>query len=172
MVVAVSIVFALSLAFAPRRGVAPRAFRLVHHRKKTARENVLRTLYLLGEDEGRWNRHVPSLRILEHRNMSPRSLASTLSHLEREGLVTENFHGHVALTPRGVAEGKRITRLHRLWELYLTRKLEIAPDHVHDDAEEIEHILTPDLEARLVAILDDPEHDPHQRAIPGIEAHP
>ena len=70
------------------------------------------------------------------------------------------------LTGTGVAEAERITRLHRLWELYLMRKLEIAPDHVHDDAEEIEHILTPDLGARLLQELAGEDTDPHGQQIP------
>jgi len=51
--------------------------------------------------------------------------------------------------------------------LYLTTKLEIAPDHVHDDAEEIEHILTPDLERRLLHELAGESTDPHGQHIPG-----
>jgi manganese/zinc/iron transport system permease protein len=70
------------------------------------------------------------------------------------------------LTGAGLEEARRVTRRHRLWELYLANKLDIAADHVHDDAEEIEHILTPELEARLLEILGQPAVDPHRSTIP------
>ena len=57
-------------------------------------------------------------------------------------------------------------RLHRLWELYLTSKVNIAPDHVHDDAETMEHLITPELEAELERQLDYPQRDPHASNIP------
>jgi manganese/zinc/iron transport system permease protein len=53
-----------------------------------------------------------------------------------------------------------------LWELYLTEYLRIAPDHVHEDAETIEHIITPELERRLEEQLKYPKLDPHQSQIP------
>jgi manganese/zinc/iron transport system permease protein len=56
--------------------------------------------------------------------------------------------------------------LHRLWEVYLTDYVQIAPDHVHDDAESIEHVLTPELEEELERLLNRPENDPHAKAIP------
>ena len=56
--------------------------------------------------------------------------------------------------------------LHRLWEMYLTQYAKIAPDHVHDDAEAMEHLITPELEAELVKLLNNPETDPHDSRIP------
>src|SRR5690606_41142574 len=72
----------------------------------------------------------------------------------------------VYLTLLGEKEAKRIIRLHRLWELYLTEYVNIAPDHVHEIAGKIEHILTPEIEAKLEAKLNYPEKDPHQSIIP------
>ena len=57
-------------------------------------------------------------------------------------------------------------KLHRLWELYLSRYMKIAPDHVHEDAETIEHVITPALEAELERLMDYPELDPHDSKIP------
>jgi manganese/zinc/iron transport system permease protein len=59
-----------------------------------------------------------------------------------------------------------MVRLHRLWEVYLSERLNLAADHVHDDAEHIEHILTPELEAELESILARPRFDPHRSPIP------
>jgi manganese/zinc/iron transport system permease protein len=166
-VMGVTALFVVSLLAAPRRGIIARATRLLKHRRKTATENVLRTLYRMGEPVQRWDDSYTLADLIQHRNMSPVLLRRTLARLKNEGLVRESRQTTFALTEEGIARGARITRLHRLWELYLTRKLELAPDHVHDDAEEIEHILTPDLEARLAAVLDHPSEDPHNQQIPG-----
>lgn len=166
IVVAVSTIFIGSLVFAPRRGVGARLLRTLRFRRRTDRENVLRTLYLIGEPAEDWSAaHAPAA-ILERRAMPVGRLLDTLTRLQRARLIASDGRGGYRLTGDGAAQGARLTRLHRLWELYLTRHLEIAADHVHDDAETIEHILTPELEARLTAILNHPEEDPHARAIP------
>lgn len=75
-------------------------------------------------------------------------------------------NGHWSLTKQGENKGRRIVKLHRLWEVYLTEYLRIAPDHVHEDADNIEHILTPELEKRLENLLNYPKSDPHESSIP------
>lgn len=167
MVVAITVIFFVSLAIAPRRGVLARLIRVRRNQRKTATENVLRTLYRYGEEHADWSKPRSTGDILRYRQMKTAVLHKTLAQLISDGLVTVTDDGAYLLTEQGISNAARITRLHRLWELYLTRRLEIAPDHVHDDAEQIEHILTPELEARLVAVLESPEEDPHRRPIPG-----
>ena len=166
MVVSVTMLFVFSLLFAPERGMLARLLRLRRFRRRTAEENVMRTLYVLGEREGQIDTPRALADIMKFRAMKPRGLDRTLERLAKRNYVRETSEGYFALTQDGIDRAARVTRLHRLWELYLTNKLEIAPDHVHDDAEEIEHIITPELEARLVAALGDPEDDPHARKIP------
>lgn len=167
MVVAITLIFFVSLAIAPRRGVLARLIRIRRNQRKTAAENVLRTLYRYGEEHADWSKPRSTGDILRYRQMKTAVLHKTLAQLINAELVTVTEDGAYLLTEQGIHDAARITRLHRLWELYLTRRLEIAPDHVHDDAEQIEHILTPELEARLVAVLESPEEDPHRRPIPG-----
>jgi manganese/zinc/iron transport system permease protein len=50
--------------------------------------------------------------------------------------------------------------------MYLTQQLQIQDDHVHEDAEAIEHIITPEIERKLIELLDKPEKDPHEKIIP------
>jgi manganese/zinc/iron transport system permease protein len=59
-----------------------------------------------------------------------------------------------------------VVRLHRLWELYLSHKLGLPPDHVHNSAEAMEHLLTPEVEQHLLEELQYPALDPHDSAIP------
>jgi len=88
-----------------------------------------------------------------------------LALLLRQGFVAQTQEG-ISLTPKGVSDSMRIVRLHRLWELYLNEFLHIAPDHVHESAEQMEHLLTPELEALLEQRLNYPTLDPHQETIP------
>ncbi len=166
MVVSITSLFLISLFFAPRRGVFARILQMRSTRTRTSMENVLRTLYVLGEKEQRVNAARTLADLLKHRPMSLHAMDKTLSMLIEQGLAEESLQGRYSLTGAGIERAARLTRIHRLWELYLTRKLELAPDHVHDDADEIEHIITPELEERLIAALDNPDADPHASHIP------
>jgi manganese/zinc/iron transport system permease protein len=91
---------------------------------------------------------------------------AVLPRLARAGWVEGTEARGWRLTHAGLDRARRVVRLHRLWEVYLTERLHLAADHVHDDAEEIEHILTPELEAQLEAALERPRFDPHRQRIP------
>lgn len=166
MVMAITAFFVVSLLFAPRRGMVARAMRLRRRKLRTHRENVLRTFYRLGEQQGDWDQPRTQNDLLEQRRMPVSALRRTLQKLQRRGYVEEPAPGRYRLTERGNRDATRVTRLHRLWEAYLTHKMDIASDHVHADAEEMEHVITPELEERLVAALGDPKTDPHHRPIP------
>src|SRR5690606_21208422 len=90
-----------------------------------------------------------------------------LKRLKRKGLV-ERDKDKWKLTQKGIKEAGRIVRLHRLWELYLTKYMQIPAYKVHENAEMIEHIITPELERELEIQLDFPERDPHESIIPRI----
>lgn len=170
MVVAATILFGLSLLFAPNRGAVSRVVRRYRFQRKTRDENLLRTLYRFGEERKDWSRAFATGDLLRYRPMAAITLERALKRLQEAGLVDETDKSFFRLTAPGLARAERLTRLHRLWELYLTQQLELAPDHVHEDAEEIEHILTPELEERLLTILEGAEADPHARPIPGVSA--
>ena len=167
MVVAVTSIFIGSFLLAPKRGALARVLRQRRFRRKTALENVLRTMYKFGERARQWDEPLSLNDLLQHREMSVGHLKRTIRRLSARAFVREASQGLFLLTDAGIREAERVTRLHRLWELYLMKKLEIAPDHVHGDAEEIEHILTPELERRLLDELEGEKTDPHGKRIPG-----
>ena len=88
-----------------------------------------------------------------------------LWRLTKKGWVKRDGESYW-LTTEGKKEGARIIRLHRLWELYLTECLGVTGDRVHRSAEEMDHVLTPELEEELTRLLDDPQRDPHRQPIP------
>jgi len=150
----------LSLLFAPKRGAVIRFIRIVRFRKRCHFENILKTLWKMGDDTPmnhqeihHWNR------LLKFR------LKLALASLKREGWIRPVPSGFL-LTPDGVKRAAYLVRLHRLWELYLTSCLNASEERVHHSAEEMEHIITPELERQLTQLLDDPQHDPHNKPIP------
>lgn len=165
MVMILSIIALISFFFAPGRGIVIRQWRRFAIRRQLLEENLLKAFYRIGENSGDHFRKVAIDDIQLIRNFSPAQLVKGLRKLRVNGYVQRN-NDTWFLTGEGFEKGKRITRLHRLWELYLTKYLRIAPDHVHEDADTIEHVITPELEARLEKLLEYPTSDPHLSEIP------
>ncbi len=126
---------------------------------------MLKTFYHAGEQRGEFGSGLDRDAVLAIRTFPAVILSWSLWNLRRRGLLTKK-DSRYSLTEKGKVQGARLARIHRLWELYLTRYLRIAADHVHDDAEAMEHLITPEIEAQLEAALDYPERDPHNRDIP------
>lgn len=165
MVVAVTTIFAISFLMAPRRGLLGRIYRQNKVSKKITEENLLRTIFKIGESQGDFGCKVDSGDILNFRNMKLSELEGAIQRLHKKKMLSFEG-GSYSLTNDGLSRAKEVTRFHRLWELYLTKHINVAQDHVHDEAEDIEHIITPELEKRLLAELDSPVQDPHGRTIP------
>lgn len=165
IVIVISTIAMISFFFAPSRGVVSRLIRQSAIRKTINDENVLKTLYQLGEDNKDFLVKRHPLEILRRRKMPPKRLNKILNRLQQQGYL-ERSDSFSELTEEGKTRARRVVKIHRLWELYLTTKLNIAPDHVHDDADTIEHLLTPELEAELERVLDFPKVDPHKSEIP------
>ncbi|MBC8046760.1 MAG: metal ABC transporter permease [Fimbriimonadaceae bacterium] len=159
-----SIIAVLSILFAPKKGVVPKYFVRKKYKNKMLRENILKEFYHLEEKKPE-KKYFTINEILNEREMISWNYKSGLKMLLRRDLIVNEKVGY-NLTESGRAEGKRITRVHRLWEMYLTQQLNIASDHVHDDAEAIEHIITPEIEKKLIELLNFPEKDPHEKTIP------
>lgn len=128
-------------------------------------ENILKELYKFSE-KGDSN-HVTRIQLAERRRFDGARFESSLSRLKEKGFI-EIQSDRLSFTKVGLHEAARVVRLHRLWELYLTERMNLAIDHVHNDADAIEHIISPDLEAALIAELGFPQVDPHDSHIPGI----
>jgi manganese/zinc/iron transport system permease protein len=165
IVVVSSGVLIISLLFAPRRGLLWALLRERRVADRIRRENLLKDLYLAGERQGSFAELVSWPQLMGTRGQTSRELAHSARPLERAGLL-EREGDALRLTRAGLAEAESIVRKHRLWELYLTRRLELPSDHVHRDAEAMEHALTDEAVERLEELLGFPATDPHGRPIP------
>jgi len=153
-----------SLILAPEKGWLARRRRAASNRNKTQRENLLKLLYGAEERAGEPVAMTAGA-MVDAREQHYEGLTKTLRNLKKEFLVVERPDGF-ALTDLGRSEGRRVVRLHRLRELYLTERLGMAADHIHPQAETMEHVITPEIEALIVKELGNPELDPHQSPIP------
>ncbi len=165
IVIVISFIAFFSFFFAPNRGVISRALRQTKIRKTINDENVLKILYQLGEENKNFFIHRNTHEIIRKRKYDRNILIAILKRLRRQGYV-EQIRNLWCLTEAGKNRALRVVKIHRLWELYLTTYMHIAPDHVHEDADTIEHLLTPELEARLEEQLGYPKVDPHESVIP------
>lgn len=166
IVMLLSAIALISILLAPRRGLLARTRLQRNNARKMRTENILKTFYALGESTTNWQQGFTTLALQEKRAFQPAKLKRGISHLRRKGLIERNKEGLFQLTASGFTESQRVVRLHRLWELYLSERMNMAADHVHNTAEAIEHILTPEVEQALLEELGHPIQDPHQSIIP------
>ncbi|MGO1671865.1 MAG: metal ABC transporter permease [Sphingobacterium sp.] len=164
MVVVSSLIAFFSFFFAPL-GVVPKTLKRNKNSRTMMDENILKLFYQISERDENFKMKRTVEELLAFKKMQPTQLKSGMKRLNRQGLL-DYSNQQAQLTETGLLKAKKIVRLHRLWELYLTNYMEIAPDHVHDNAEEMEHYITPELEKQLEKYLDNPETDPHGTMIP------
>ena len=165
IVMVVSKIAVFSFFFAPKKGIVMKLISRKNMVKQIREENILKLLFQLGQKDGNYFQQRSISEMLAKRPFKPKQLISGLERLKKQGFL-EDGNGSWKFTRAGQKKGARMVKLHRLWEVYLTRYLRIASDHVHEDAETIEHIITPDLEAKLEKLLEYPVKDPHQSDIP------
>ena len=145
-------IFLFSVLFAPRRGVAARLFSILRLRAKIATENLLRSLFELSEDQLPACPEISLTAIQQHRTWSRGQLAWAIRRATWRGLAKRRGD-QILLTPSGLQQAVAVTRIHRLWELFLISGASIAPDHVDRDADSIEHVLTSEIVDQLEATL-------------------
>lgn len=161
LIILVASSFALvSLVIAPKKGIVFRYIRLLLFRLRCIEENILK---------GIWQYNLRGRKALKKaHNLSFFSYHFLLWHMQDSGWIIRK-NKSLILTKDGENKAKKIVRLHRLWEVYLADHLGIGHDKVHKSAEQIEHLITEDLEKKLTEFLDDPKEDPHQKPIPQKE---
>jgi manganese/zinc/iron transport system permease protein len=141
-------IFLISMIFAPEKGLVPRLARHWAFRFRTAREHLLRELY---EHVEPFLPEITPVTVVELRRSLKWGVvlgAICLWEAGRRGWIRIEG-GQVRLLPAGLAEARRVVRAHRLWELFLVDQVGIPADHVHRDADQMEHLLPPEYLAQL-----------------------
>jgi manganese/zinc/iron transport system permease protein len=145
--------FVISMVFGGSRGVLVRSLRRVRVNRSIARQHLLRAIFELREGAAAESSRTVSLsELLPKRSWSRSQLRRAIALAAQRELVT-CLGDKVRLTKKGRVEAERLTREHRLWELYLITEADIAPSRVDREADRIEHVLEPEIVAELEAIL-------------------
>jgi DtxR family transcriptional regulator, Mn-dependent transcriptional regulator len=97
--------------------------------------------------------------------LSAPTVHEMIGRLERDGYVTRGADRAIAFTPSGAEHAEGIVRRHRLIERFLTDVLGIPWDEVHEEAERLEHAMSPVLEERMLAAIGDSKTCPHGHPI-------
>ncbi|HEY2442558.1 MAG TPA: metal-dependent transcriptional regulator [Streptosporangiaceae bacterium] len=128
-------------------------------------EMYLRTVFEL-EEEG----IVPlRARIAERLSQSGPTVSQTVARMERDGLLRVEGDRQLSLTDAGRGLATRVMRKHRLAECLLVGVIGLPWEEVHIEACRWEHVISEDVERRLVALLDYPVYCPHGNVIPGLD---
>jgi DtxR family transcriptional regulator, Mn-dependent transcriptional regulator len=128
-------------------------------------ENYAKAIYHLQQHgEGAVNTGAVAERV----GVTPASASAMLRRMADDGLVEHTPYHGVRLTARGEGVALEVIRHHRLIEAFLV-DLGMPWDRVHEEAEQLEHVISEELEELIARHLGDPTHDPHGDPIPSAD---
>ncbi len=122
-------------------------------------ENILEI-----EEEGT---RVMRARLVERLGLSAAAVSETVGRLAEHGYVELADDRTVSLTTKGRALATTVVRRHRLAERLLVDIIGLEWEKVHREADRWEHVISDDVEEKLIALLGDPATCPHGNPIPG-----
>ncbi len=151
MATVAGVLLATAAIAGPEHGVLARVLRRRRFARTVACEDLLAALYRARET-GREEVAMASVATIVGRDA-----ADAVRDATQRGWIDRRDE-RLRLTERGLAESAALVRRHRLWETYLVEEAGLAPDHVHDTAETLEHA--------PVVIEFEAERDPQGKRIP------
>ena len=127
-------------------------------------EMYLRTILDLEEE------HIVPLRarISERLGHSGPTVSQTIARMERDGLVNVEGDRHLELTIAGRSKATHVLRKHRLAERLLADVIGLDWAYVHDEACRWEHVMSEQVERRVLELLGNPTESPYGNPIPGL----
>jgi DtxR family transcriptional regulator, Mn-dependent transcriptional regulator len=132
-----------------------------HDHATVAEEEYLQTIFWLQEA----GLPMTGANVARAMQLSAPTVHEMIGRLERDGYVTRGADKALAFTDNGLEHAEGIVRRHRLIERFLTDVLGIPWDEVHEEAERLEHAMSPVLEARMLAAIGDAKTCPHGHPI-------
>lgn len=125
-------------------------------------ENYLKAMFNLSEKSG----EVTVKELSETLHIKMPTVNSMVKKLAAKGFLNYAAYRPIQLTEHGKREALSIIRKHRLTEMFLVEKMGFGWEEVHEVAEQIEHIHSPQFFAKMDELLDFPSVDPHGSPIP------
>ncbi len=128
-------------------------------------ENYLKAVFSLSNEKGEVN----VSELSEKLDIKMPTVTSMMKKLAAKGLIHYESYKPVRLTGNGQKEAALIIRKHRLTEMFLVEKMGFGWDAVHEIAEQVEHIQSPEFFEKMDELLGYPKFDPHGSPIPDKE---
>ncbi|MGH2451178.1 MAG: metal-dependent transcriptional regulator [Candidatus Limnocylindria bacterium] len=132
------------------------------------KEEYLQAIWTLADEAG----VVIGARLAEFLRVTPASVSEMVHRLERDGLLKLRERKEIALTPSGEELARSVVRRHRIIERFLVDVLGYEWWKTHEEAERLEHALSPEMESRMASVLGDPDACPHGNPMPGVTPRP
>ena len=126
-----------------------------------AEEEYLQTIFWLQEA----GLPMTGANVARAMQLSAPTVHEMVGRLERDGYITRAADKAISFTTEGLSHAEAVVRRHRLIERFLTDVLKIPWDDVHEEAERLEHAMSPVLEARMLAAIGDAKTCPHGHPI-------
>jgi DtxR family Mn-dependent transcriptional regulator len=130
-------------------------------------ENYLKAIYQGQSALTHGARLVPMGQVAASLGVTPGTATTMVKALAESGLAEYEPYSGVRLSAAGERLAGLVLRRHRLVELFLVQVMGMRWDEVHDDAEQLEHVVSERLIERIDEMLGRPTHDPHGDPIPG-----
>jgi DtxR family Mn-dependent transcriptional regulator len=119
---------------------------LKRDKTSVSQEDYLKAIWELLEED-----HVPiSARLAEALDVTPPAVTAALKRMSRDGLVRVHSSGRIDLTAKGRQIAQRMALRHQLAEMLLTDVIGLSWARAHDEAERLEHAISPEVEELLV----------------------
>jgi DtxR family Mn-dependent transcriptional regulator len=131
------------------------------HQATAAEEEYLQTIYWLHEA----GLPMTAANIVRAMQVSAPTVHEMVGRLEHDGYIVRADDRSIEFTDDGREHAEDIVRRHRLIERFLTDVLGIPWDEVHEEAERLEHAMSPVLEERMLAAIGDARTCPHGHPI-------
>jgi len=128
-----------------------------HDQATVAEEEYLQTIFWLQEA----GLPMTGANVARAMQLSAPTVHEMIGRLERDGYITRGPDKALAFTEHGREHAEGVVRRHRLIERFLTDVLGIPWDDVHEEAERLEHAMSPKLEERMMAAIGDAKTCPH-----------
>jgi DtxR family Mn-dependent transcriptional regulator len=132
-------------------------------------ENYLKAIYQGQSALRDGQRLVPMGQVASALGVAPGTATTMVKALAESGLAAYEPYSGVRLTAAGEKLAGLVLRRHRLVELFLVQVMGMSWAEVHEEAEQLEHVVSERLIERIDEMLGRPTHDPHGDPIPNPE---
>ena len=126
-----------------------------------AEDEYLQTIFWLHEA----GLPITGANIARAMQLSAPTVHEMVGRLEKDGFITRAADKAISFTHEGLEQAESVVRRHRLIERFLTDVLNIPWDDVHEEAERMEHAMSPNIEAGMLKAIGNAKTCPHGHPI-------